>query len=776
MKIINKSALPVILLMWLLASCSVTMNLPAGEQLYTGIRSIYRIDNDSIQVSDDLLDKIDEALSCPPNNAVLGSSTTRFPFNIGIWVYQKNMDKTGAFSRWMKDLLGTRPVLISTVRPEIRTQVVRNILRDHGYFNGIVDYEILPDKNDSLKAKIRYEITFNEPYTIDSIEWRRMQNRGDTLLRLNESERLIHTGDLFNIEKLEEERQRIAMVLRNNGYHYFRPEYIGYQADSTLSPNKVSLRVGLKQGVPRSILRPWRIGDIVLNLGGYDNETPTDSVSYNDLMIYYEGKLRVRPKVIHDQLKFHRDELYALQKQTATQTALNRLDIFRFTEFQYIPKDTSLVNDILHVHINASYDYPLNAVFETKVTTNDNNYAGPGISLNLNRRNLFGGGETLTGSVFGSYEWNTGRSTTPHTGLINNYELGVKGDILFPRLVLPKIGKRAYDFSAVTHLDMDFRLSNRANYYTTWIMGGRLSYDFHPTRIRYHTLTPFRLVFNKLSSTTQAFDSIVNKNPTLRQSLQDQFIPSVGYSYTLDNAAVREERSKTWWNFTVTEAGNLVSGVYALFGERFNDKDKSIMRNPYAQFLKVTTELRYNHYMARSRRLATRIGGGIIYSYGNSTVAPYTERFYIGGANSIRAFTIRSIGPGRFKPDANNPYAYIDQNGDLKVEGNIEYRGKLVGNLDYALFLDAGNIWLMRKDETRPGGTLQLKHLFNDIAVGTGLGFRYDMEMLVFRIDIGYALHFPYDTRTDTTKKKHYFNTPSFWDGIGIHLALGYPF
>ena len=762
--------------MLMTVSCSTTKNLQAGEILYTGIRSIDIVDMDSIPVSDEALDLIDEALAYPPNNAFLGSSYTRTPIPLGLWVYQANVNKKGAFSRWMMNWLAARPVLISTVKPEARTNLVQNILRDNGFFNGTANYALIPDKKDSLKAKIQYEIQLNEPYTIDSVEWRRMQNRGDTLLQLNEADRLIRPGDVFNADKLEEERQRISAIMRNNGYYYFRPEYVIYQADTTLSPNKASLRAGLRPGAPRSILRPWRIGDIAIYLGGYDYEEPTDSIYYNDLMIYYEGKLRVRPKIIYDQMKFKRGDLYSLQKQTETQTALNRLNIFRFTEFQYTPKDTSSVNDTLLVHINVSYDYPVNAVFEAKVTSNDNSYAGPGASLSLIRSNLFGGGETLTGSVYGSYEWNTGRKTIQNTGFINNYELGVNAEIMFPRLVLPHIGKRAYDFSAVSRLDLDINLLNRAKYYTTLIVGGSLSYDFHPVRIRSHTFTPFKLVFNKLQKTTSDFDSIVELNPSLHQSLQDQFIPSIGYSYTLNNSILREERSKTIWNFTVMEAGNLVSGAYMLFGRNFNEKNKSIFGNPYAHFLRATTELRYNLYIDRRRRLAMRAGGGIIYSYGNSNMAPYNERFYIGGANSIRAFTIRGIGPGRFKPDTKNPYSYIDQNGDWKVEGNIEYRGPFVGNLDLAVFLDIGNVWLLHTDETRPGGTFQLKHLLNDIAVGTGAGFRYDMEMLVFRVDIGYALHFPYDTRDNPAQKKRYFNTPSFWDAIGIHIALGYPF
>ncbi|MDR0394918.1 MAG: outer membrane protein assembly factor, partial [Tannerella sp.] len=358
---------------------------------------------------------------------------------------------------------------------------------------------------------------------------------------------------------------------------------------------------------------------------------------------------------------------------------------------------------------------------------------------------------------------------------------GVRGSLVFPRLVLPRFNDKTYDFSASTHLDLDIGVLNRAKYFKTFTLGTGLSYEFTPSPIRRHSFTPFKLVFNRLYKS----DTILHYNQNLYQSLQDQFIPSIAYSYTLDNSSLREERSKTWWQFSVSEAGNLISGLYAAFGKGFKE-EKRIMRIPYAQFLKATTELRYNHYIDRNQRLAMRAGAGVIYSYGNATVAPYNERFYVGGANSIRAFTIRSIGPGRFAPDPDDPYAYIDQNGDWKLEANIEYRGRLVGDLDIAVFIDAGNVWLIRKDETRPGGTFQWKQLLNDIALGTGIGFRYDMDLLVFRVDIGYALHFPYDTRElqslDANDKpvykgkKKYFNTPGFRDGIGFHIAIGYPF
>jgi outer membrane protein assembly factor BamA len=742
---------------------------------------IHITDRDSINIDDEVFEKIESAFAFPPNNALLGSSSVRTPVPLGLWVYNACYNKKGLFSRMMMNLLAAKPVLISTVNPETRTKIVRNILHSNGYFNGKADYEILPDKKDSLKAKVGYEVTLNEPYLIDSIEWRRMQHRGDTLLRLNEAERLVRKGDLFRTDLLEDERMRIAAIMRNNGYYYFRPEYITYQADSTLSPHRISLRAGLKPDAPRSILRLWTIGDRTVHLNGYDNEKPTDSLYYKDLLICYEGKLRVRPRVLYDQLKFKRGDLYSSAKQAETQTAINRLDIFRFAELQFVPEDTLRTADTLDLHINTSYDYPLSGIFEVKGTVNDNNYAGPGVSLNHTRRNLFGGGEALTTSLYGSYEWNTGRTSVKREGVLNNYQAGIRGSIVFPRLVLPLAGSRAYNFSASTRLDLDISVLNRADYFRTFTLGSSLSYEFVPNPMRRHSFTPFKLVFNKLYET----DLVFAYNPNLYQSLQDQFIPYTSYSYTLDNSSLRREGNRTWWRFTVSEAGNLVSGIYAAFGRKFNEK-KEIMKIPYAQFLKATSEWRYNQYIDRNQRLAMRIGGGIIYSYGNATVAPYHERFYAGGANSIRAFTVRSIGPGRYVPAPGDPYAYIDQNGDLKLEANVEYRGRLVGDLDIAVFVDAGNVWLIHKDKMRPGGTFRWKYFPNDIALGTGIGFRYDMDMLVFRFDIGYALHFPCDTRSiqETNEsgepvykgKKKYFNTPSFREGTGFHIAIGYPF
>jgi outer membrane protein assembly factor BamA len=195
------------------------------------------------------------------------------------------------------------------------------------------------------------------------------------------------------------------------------------------------------------------------------------------------------------------------------------------------------------------------------------------------------------------------------------------------------------------------------------------------------------------------------------------------------------------------------------------------MGTPFAQFLKVTSEIRTLMKISGRHYVAARLMGGVLWSYGNQTIAPYSEQFYIGGANSLRAFTVRSLGPGTYTPGKNVKYGYLDQTGDIKLEANVEYRFPIFGELYGATFLDAGNVWLMRKDESRPGGELTLKDFAKSIALNTGAGIRYDLEFLVIRLDLGIALHVPYETG-----KRGYYNIPKFKDGLGLHFAIGYPF
>ena len=769
----NKINYILYLLFGLLAlGCSTTKNLPEGAVLYTGISKIEIQNEDESEAGKATVEELEAALDYPPNNALLGSSSVRVPFPFGLWVYNAFVNKEGKLSRWIFNKLAAKPVLISTVNPDVRIKVVRNLLNEYGYFNGATAYELVPDKKDPRKAKIAYQITMNPPYTIDSVYYVPMRNRVDSLLPRVSGERLLRKGDNFNVVRLQAERERIADMLRDHGYYYFRPEYMVYQADTTITPGKVSLRVVPKEGMPRNALRPWKLGKVDFYLNGYRNEPPTDSIRYKDLTIHYEGKLRVRPSVLYNRLYFRPGDRYSQTQQERSQTALARLGTFRYSEFQYVPRDTMRRQDTLDLRINTVYDLPLDGELELNVTAKSNDQIGPGAVFSVTKRNMFGGGETFGVKLRGSYEWQTGNKLDAGGSKINSYELGLSTTLTFPRLLFPTLGKRDLNFPATTTFRLYADQMNRARFFKMLSFGGDASYEFQPSATSHHNVTPFKLAYNLLQHTTVEFDSIADNNKALMKSLQDQFVPSMSYTYTYDDSPITSKRHHVWLQGSITQAGLLMDAAYAIAGKAFDKEGKKLFGNPFAQFIKGTVEARYNYQLGENQRLVGRIMAGAIYSYGNARTAPYNEQFYVGGANSVRAFTIRSIGPGRYyQSSEENKYAYIDRTGDLKFEANLEYRFQIMGDLHGATFLDCGNIWLLREDPDRPGGRLKAGHFFKDLALGTGFGIRYDMDFLVIRFDVGIGLHLPYETG-----KSGYYNLPRFKDGMGYHFAIGYPF
>lgn len=759
-------------LVWFTA-CSITKNLPEGEVLYRGIKDINVENQENSSNGENAWIEAEAALSCAPNNAIFGSPSLKFPLPIGLWMYNRFVNSEKKFGKWMFDRFAVKPVLISAVNPELRAQIARNILHDYGYFNGTVDYEIIPLKS-PRRAKINYYVDFKNPYRLDSIAYVNFPNQIDSFIRSDWKSRLVRRGKHFNVIQLDAERQRISNLLRDNGYYYFRPDFITFRADTLITPGAVHLQILPKSGVPFVGLRQWRIGAVTFNLTDYKytRNVHRDSLMYKDLKVYYTGKRPpVRPSVLYKRIRFHAGELYSQQMQSKSQEKLNRLGVFRFSEFQFVPRDTLSACDRLDVTINAAMDQPLDGELELNVTSKSNDQVGPGASFSVSRKNIFRGGETFSVGLHGSYEWQTKSSVKGSKSAINSYELGVELSLDFPWIVFPWVYKLDFDFPATSTFRLYGNQLNRAGFFKMLSFGGNATYNFQPSAVSKHSVTPFRLTFNALQSTTARFDSIMDANRALYQSLKNQFIPAMSYTYTYDDTQIKTKKHHLWWQSSITSAGNITSGIYAACGQPFGKKNKKLMGNPFAQFIKLTSEIRYNYRIDVNNRLAMRLMAGIVYSYGNMTISPYSEQFFVGGANSIRAFTVRALGPGSYHPAVENKYSYIDQTGDFKLEANLEYRFRILGDLHGAVFLDAGNVWLLRDDANRPGGKLDLKHFAKDIALGTGVGIRYDLTFLVLRFDVGVGLHVPYETG-----KTGYYNLPSFKKSLGYHLAIGYPF
>lgn len=713
-------------------------------------------------------EEVEAVLAYPPNNSIFGSSSMSWPWKIGLWVHNGLYDAKGGLGKWIYKTFGTEPVLISQVSPEMRAKVATNTLHNYGYFHGKVDYNVLSDKRNSKKAKVAYQVKAGQLYRLDSIAYLGFPSAQDSILRVYQGARLLKKGDAFSVVNLSNEQTRIENLMRNNGYYYYNANYTTFRADTLQRKNYVQLQVLPVADKPEKADHPWYIGRAIINIRNHDADVLDNHIERRYYTYNFPGKkMPLKASMWRHAIVHRHGELYRLEHQKTTLEKLGQLGVLSQIDVNYIPRDTSATCDTLDIVISAVMDKLYDSTFEMNATMKSNQQVGPGVSYELAKRNAFRGGEKVSFKIFGSYEWQTGRSTGGRNSLLNSYELGSQLAFKFPRFVFPGVSRRRMRFPASTQFAFDADWKNRSKFFNMVSMGLSVNYHWYRRETAQHDLTLFSLDFDKLNHTTQAFDSIMAANPALYVSMRNQFVPSLSYTFTYQS---RSWRQRPWWvQLSVKEAGNFTSACYAIAGKKFNEKYKEIFGNPFAQYIKVTAEVHKLIKFTKNVNLATRVFGGVIYSYGNSNSAPYSDQFYVGGANSVRAFTVRTLGPGSYRPTSTK-YSYMDQTGDVKLEANAELRARLFGDLHGAVFLDAGNVWTLRNDPKRPGAQLTASTLKN-IALGTGLGLRYDLDFLVLRFDVGVALHAPYQTT-----KSGFYNIERFKDGLGLHFAIGYPF
>lgn len=753
------------------SSCSMTKRLTEGETLYRGVKKFEINPTDGEKLPDGMIADMKAAINVAPNGPMpFMSPYMTQPFPIGLWIYNEMNDSAKGLKGWIYRKFSRQPVLISEVKPELRANLIKNILENNGYFASTTGYDIVYDKKNPKKAKIIYTADVCAPYRIDSIQY---LNRPEPLARMIDSvarrSKYMQKGAIYCVDSLSNERIRIANALRNKGYYYFRPEFIEFEADSLITPQRIALRFNLASNMPPMVYYAYRTGNIQTTLLRKSKRHPgtPDTLFTNKGEVIVMRPQRLRPNLIPSCITFRKGRLFSVRSMDNTQNRFSRLGIFSNVQIQPVPADTTAANPTLDVYITAQYDSPMEASIEVNATSKSNSYIGPGVILGLTHHNIFGGAEKLSLQLTGSYEWQTGKGH--NRSLFNSYEFGLKASLAFPRLLAPKfIPRRNIDLNWTT-ISLGADLLNRPHFFKMAEFNTSISYDWKPTRNSYSQLTLFKLAYTKLIHRTQEFDSIMNLNPAVALSFQSQFIPQLSYTYTLDKFLDRDRMNGINFSATFTEAGNLFDVIYKACGVK---GEKKLFGTPFSQFVKGQLQLVYSRRLIRGtdQWLVSRILVGAEHAYGNSREVPYAEQFYIGGANSIRAFTVRSIGPGSYRPPQDLENGYFDQTGTFKLELNTEYRFPIVSVLHGAAFIDAGNIWLLKNDPLRPGGLLQAKSFFKDIALGTGVGLRVDIGMLVLRGDLGYGLHTPYSNGTG-----HYFNV-AFKKAFAFHLAIGYPF
>jgi hypothetical protein len=802
MKHLSAIVLPILLL--LLTACSTTRHIPDDDQLFIGLKKIVYTDFDDSDHAIETQEEVEAALATAPNGALFGSSYYRSPLPIGLWVWNATRNDSNKLSRWIGHAFGKAPVLMSQVNPALHAQVARQVLHSNGYMHGNVTYKELTCRNPK-KAKIAYTVTMDSLFLVDTISYVGFTPAMQHIIDSTRSESLIKSGSPFSVSLLDAERTRVSQLLRNNGYYYYQPGYASYLADTFALQNRVQLRLQMADSLPHEVLHPWYIGKINMELRRSFVERMDSTLDRRFLSISFKGRhAPIRPGFILGNMKLRPRQLFSYADYQESIQKINATGVFSSADLQFTPRNS----DTLDLRLNCTFDKPYDFYIETNFANRTIGRMGPELKIGLVRRNAFRGGEKLDINLHGSYEWQTDGNSS---GNMSTYQYGADVSVEFPRTLIPRLrsqqarlrrmrerGRRPRVFytPSTTVAKVSSDVVRRPNYYKMHIVSGELTYRWAPSAQSRHELSPLTVKYQYMNSHTELFDSMLTFNPYLQATMDNYFIPKMRYTYTYTSPA--SMRNPLRWEVTLQQAGN-VTALYDVLiqGNKWKEKNKTLFKNPYSQFVKIETDITKTWSLGASTQLVGHASMGVMWSYGNSVSAPFSELFYAGGANSIRAFPVRSIGPGSFPGfGGNNQFSYIMQNGDTKIVANLELRFRLSGNLYGALFLDAGNVWNsedwtidfddLDDDDVDDESTtefvdswnrlfgdnnLHLSTFLNQIATGTGIGLRYDLQFLVLRVDWGFGLHLPYDTGYSG-----YFNIGRFKDMHTLHIAIGYPF
>lgn len=777
-------------LMVAVAACSTTSALPDGEKLFIGLKPTQYTNYEKNDHFAQTKEEMDVVLATKPNGSLFGSSSIRSPLPIGLWIWNAfSRDSTG-FSRWMVKAFGKQPVLMSKVNPQLHALVGENTLKKRGYFDGKVDFEIIDQKHPK-KQKVAYSVDLGRLWTLDSISYHNFPASTDSLMEANFDDTYLHKGDPFDVAALENERQRIAQLFRDNGYYFYEKNYSSFLADTLANRGKVRLQLHVANNLDKRALRQWKIGKVDISLRNRMGEQ-LDSVRhfrhYKNFSLYYNGKRPpIRMAAFLNGMKLRSGQLY---NQSTVQESLKKLSatgLFTRTNFTFTPRDTTDSCRTLDLKLDCTFDKPYDFYVEAYAKGKTSGKLGPEIIVGLTRRNAFRGGELLNVNVHGSYEWQSGHSAEGSKTKLNSYSYGAEVSLTFPRIFNPlrmslrkriararKKGKTVsgrrvrYFDTPTTTIKASTNVVNRPEYFKRHAVTGELRYNWRTSEQSSFEFSPLTLTYEYNTNVTDKYIDLLIEHPYLATTMNNRFIPKMSFSYSYHSPA-NYRNPISWWT-TVSESANLLSLGYMVAGRKWSEHGKEMFKNPYAQFLKIETNLTKIWSIGEKSTLAAHVGGGVIWSYGNSTFSPYSEQFYVGGANSIRAFNARAIGPGKYKSE-NKTWSYVEQVGDVKFQANLEYRPHLVGSLYGALFLDVGNVWLLDNYMEQDDTSFKFGDMFKQMAVGTGIGLRYDVGFFILRLDWGIGLHVPYETG-----RSGFYNIRHFKDAQALHLAIGLPF
>lgn len=748
------------ILAFILHSCAVKKYIPEGELLYRGGDLIITADSVSHREKKLLTETLEDVLYPEPNSRILGF----YPHLHYYYAAQK--EHPGFFTRFMNDKIGQKPVYLSDVNVENTKKILENRLENSGFFFSSIEDEVkeYPQKK---TAEVDYTIKAGKPYRLatksferDTVSPALISDHIETAF----AENTFKEEDLFSLKKYKTERERLEDYLKEKGYYYFDDSFLLFQADTNqYKDRKFDLYLKLKDSLPEKVKVPYVL-DSVQVYANIINDTVygvQDTISVKNVdIIQGRGRAVFKPERLRPFILLEPGQFYSPQKSRYTSRRLTSIGNYKFVNIYYAETDT-LTDDQGRRHLKSVITLsplPRNS-FQLKLqgVTKSNDFAGPGVGVGYVNRNLFNGGENLNVDLDFGYEKQLSKQEEGTQSL----HLGIKTSLLFPRLLFPWSFEKSFRYAIPkTKITAGVDYLDRSQLYSLGSLSSSFGYLWDQNRFVSHGLNLFKVDYVKLSRTSDKFKQILEEKPFLRRSFEQQFIAGLGYTFTFNELNEEQKKGKFYFQFNLDLTGNIPD----LFGKERADGTKTFLGLQYAQYAKADIDLSYHQNLSRSgnQRLVGHIFAGYGLPYGNSRSLPFVKQYFSGGPYSIRAFNIRSLGPGSYRPE-NKENAYFDQAGDIRLEANLEYRFPLFSYFKGAVFADAGNVWLKNNNDELPGGKFS-SHFIHELGIGAGFGLRIDIQGFVLRFDLAAPLKRPIE------EWKFEYNKPVF------NFGIGYPF
>lgn len=751
----------------LASSCSSTRFVPDGDALYKGSTVVLKDSSLTQHQKKGIRKELGDLIRPRPNKRIAGVPLRLLFYNM---LGPKTPHK-GPFG-WFKYKLGEAPVLLSSVHFDYNQRLLSSYLQNDGYFSATVSADSFIHKK---KGRIVFTTYAGPRYYFGKIHYPDDSSRSlqQAIAQLSKQS-LLQEGAPYNLSVIKQERQRIDAVLKEEGYYYFDPDFLIAEADSTMGQHSVDIWMKVKKTILEEATKAYRIKDIYIYPNFRINAREQDS-SRKDAA-YYEGyhvldrQHLYKPSLFSQSMQFQPGDLYSRSKHNQSLSRLVNLGLFKFVQNRYetIPgTDTAWLNALYYLT-----PFPKKSIrAEINASSKSNNLTGSSISIGWQNRNSFRSGALFSVKAGAGFE-------IQYSGRLqgyNTYRAGLEASLQFPRFLIPfyQLDQKG-GFVPRTSLLAGYDILNKQKLYSINSFRAQWGYSWKESVYKEHTLHPISIQYLQPIYISREYDSLAARDLNLQKAIEKQFILGADYNYNINQLSGGSRRSGFYFNGNIDLSGN-IAGL--LTGARtYQQNPKTIFNAPFSQYLRTELDLRRYQALTPSTLLAGRFLFGLGIPYGNSTALPFVKQFFSGGNNSLRAFRSRSVGPGSYNA-VDSAGILPDQSGDIKLEMNAELRTRLFSIVHGAVFADAGNVWLYRNDPNQPGGQFSNRFL-SELAVGAGLGLRFDISFLVLRLDFAVPLRKPWLPAGERWVIKQFDPGNATWrkDNIIFNLAIGYPF